>query len=171
MEKFGEKIRWKNEFDKRVKKISWKIPQKQVTPSNTTYKWHQSKSKRKRSPFSCGQTWFLEALLVRKWTVSLKIWIGAKCEFHQNILLNKIIKIFPLWLQRCGRINWSHESGSTVKKQVAALSFLQHFQILAYLVDKSNLYRAIISRKTAKKEKKVRKKRWIMQNLGFITTE
>ena len=63
-----------------------------------------------------------------------------------------------MWLQRCGRINWSHESGSTVKKQVAALSFLQHFQILAYLVDKSNLYRAIISRETAKKEESEKKR-------------
>ena len=72
--------------------------------------------------------------------------------------MNKIIRIYSLWLQRCGRINWSHESGSTVKKQVAALSFLQHFQILAYLVDKSNLFRAIISQKTVKK-KKVRKRK------------
>ena len=84
--------------------------------------------------------------------------MGAKYEFHQKILLNKISRIHSLWLQRCGRINWSHESGSTVKKQVAALSFLQHFQISAYLVDKSNLYRAIITRKTAKKEASEKKK-------------
>ena len=71
--------------------------------------------------------------------------------------MNKISRIHSLWLQRCGRINWSHESGSTVKKQVAALSFLQHFQILAYLVDKSKLYRAIISRETVKKEESEKK--------------